>query len=185
MKHNRFVLFIIGVALLIGSGRPVYAQETTADSAAQLAGFASLIVDSRVTHLKSYLKTFDSPLADDAHVFVREADRHGLDWKLVAAIAGTESTFGKRIPPGSYNAWGWGIPTGAQSGIGFKNWEQGIATVSEGLATRYYGRGAKTIYDVGWIYAANGISWGNHVTYFLRQIENFTPVGPEHLPVSI
>jgi len=104
---------------------------------------------------------------------------------LVAAIAGTESTFGRFIPRGSYNAWGWGIPTGAQSGIGFKNWEQGIVTVSEGLAKNYYGRGAKTIYDVGWIYAANGNSWGNHVTFFMGKIESFVPTDADFLEVSI
>lgn len=157
-----------------------------ADAAAQLATLeVTPIVDKRVGQLEAYLESHNSPLADKAEVFVREADKHKLDWKFVAAIAGTESTFGKHIPPGSYNAWGWGIPTGARSGIGFDTWEHGIATVSEGLATRYYGRGAKTVYDVGWIYAANGISWGNHVTFFLNKIDSFVPIGAEYLEVSI
>ncbi len=185
MNQTTILSFIFALTLFLGGTHTVHAYEQTADSAAQLARFTPLIIDSRVTHLEAYLARYNSPLANQAHVFVREADKYGLDWKLVAAIAGTESTFGKHIPSGSYNAWGWGIPTGAQSGIGFKNWEQGIAIVSEGLAKRYFGRGAKTIYDVGWIYAANGNSWGDHVSYFLRDIEKFTPTGAQYLPVSI
>lgn len=157
------------------------------------AGSAAILVnrqvadlpDERVTKLAGFLASYDSPLAQHAATFVAEADRNNLDWKLVAAIAGAESTFGKQIPPGSYNGWGWGIPTGAQSGIGFQNWEQGIATVSEGLAKNYFGRGAKTIYDVGWIYAANGNSWGTHVTYFLNKLADFAPTSPDQLAVSI
>lgn len=184
MKQTISVILLV-LLILFGGITNVNAEEKAADSAAELAGFKSLIVDERVTRLRAYLQSYRSPLAEDADAFVREADRNGLDWKLVAAIAGTESTFGRHIPPGSYNAWGWGIPTGAQSGIGFRSWEEGIMTVSEGLKTRYFGRGAKTIYDVGWIYAANGNSWGNHVTFFLHQIEAFVPTGSEYLQVSI
>lgn len=155
-----------------------------AEGAAQLA-IHKIETDTRVEHIRAFLASYDSPLTDSAEAFVEEADKHNLDWKLVVAIAGTESTFGKHIPPGSHNAWGWGIPTGAQSGLGFTSWEQGIATVSEGLAKNYFGRGAKTLYDVGWIYAANGNSWGNHVTFFVNKIESFVPNSPELLAVSI
>jgi len=141
--------------------------------------------DERIARLEAFLASYDSPLVGEARTFVEEADEHSLDWKLVAAIAGTESTFGKQIPAGSFNAWGWGIPTGAQSGIGFDSWKHGIAVVSEGLAKNYFGRGAETIYDVGWIYAANGNSWGNHTIYFLDKIQDFVPTAPEQLPVSI
>jgi hypothetical protein len=185
MKQFNILFAIIMLAFTVVLPATVQAMEPVADGAAQLAGFGKILVDKRVDHLRAYLESHNSPIADQAHVFVREADRHNLDWKLVAAIAGAESTFGKHIPPGSYNGWGWGIPTGAQSGLGFKNWEQGIMTVSEGLAKNYYGRGAKTIYDVGWIYAANGNSWGNSVSFFMKAIEQFTPVGPEYLEVSI
>ena len=177
-----FALFFASLSLL---PRPVLAA-SEAGSAATLAYRASAVsTDERVARLEAFLASFDSPLVGEAKTFVTEADEHNLDWKLVAAIAGTESTFGKHIPTGSYNAWGWGIPTGAQSGIGFANWKEGIATVSEGLAKNYFGRGADTIYDVGWIYAANGNSWGNHTNYFLNKIQDFAPSAPSQLAVSI
>lgn len=180
MKKLFIMLFVL---LLLGLTTPAYAIE--ADAAAQLSLYIPEPVDMRAVKLRTYLKSHNSPIADQAEAFVAQADRHKLDWKLVAAIAGTESTFGKRIPRGSYNAWGWGIPTGSQSGLGFNDWEHGISTVSEGLAKNYYGRGAKTIYDVGWIYAANGISWGNHVSHFMNQIDSFIPTQPEFLAVTL
>ena len=114
-----------------------------------------------------------------------EADKNNLDWKLVAAIAGVESTFGKEIPAGSYNCWGWGIPTGATDGVHFTSWADGITQVSEGLRQNYINRGSKDIYDIGWIYAANGNSWATHVRYFIDQMEAFQPTHVAQLPVSI
>lgn len=142
-------------------------------------------VDTRAMRLRLFLESYDSPLAAEADTFVAEADKYNLDWKLVAAIAGVESTFGKQIPTGSYNGWGWGVFTGTQSGVNFKDWAEGIAVVSEGLRKNYIDRGAQNVYDIGWIYAANGNSWGTHVRYFVDKLESFQPVEVAQLPVSI
>jgi len=164
---------------------PAYADEMIAGAAASMTPMGKLVQDNRATILRSYLRSQDSPLADDAQNFVYTADKYNLDWKLVAAIAGVESTFGKHIPKNSYNAWGWGVYTGAQDGVHFSSWYDGIRTVSENLRKNYVDNGAKNIYDVGWTYAANGDSWGSHVTYFMNQITNFTPVDPIALNISI
>lgn len=182
MKHFKIAFAIFLFALFLGI--PSQASAIEAAGAAQLAGFGEILVDRRVTHLRTYLASHNSPLADEAEVFIREADRNDLDWKFVAAIAGVESTFGKHIPRGSYNAWGWGIPTGAQSGVGFKNWEDGISTVSEGLRKNYVDRGAQTIEQIGRIYAASP-RWAGNVRFFISRIEAFIPTSPEHLEVSI
>ena len=141
--------------------------------------------DTRASRLRMFLQSYDSPLAGEAETFVAEADKYNLDWKLVAAIAGVESTFGKQIPTGSYNGWGWGVFTGATDGIHFNGWADGIAQVSEGLRKNYINRGAQNVYDIGWIYAANGDSWGSHVRYFIDKLESFTPTEVAQLPVSI
>ena len=163
--------------------KPAFAV-SEAGTAATLA-FHEVKSDDRVERLRAFLSSYDSPLAAVADTFINQADKNGLDWKLVAAIAGVESTFGKAIPTGSYNAWGWGVFTGAQDGVHFKDWADGIAQVSEGLRNNYYNRGAITIYDVGWTYAANGSSWGSHVQYFIDKLESFAPINIAQLPVSI
>lgn len=141
--------------------------------------------DTRAKQLRMFLESHDSPLATEAETFVAEADKYNLDWKLVAAIAGVESTFGKHIPTGSYNGWGWGVFTGTTDGVHFKDWADGITQVSEGLRKNYIDRGANNIYDIGWMYAANGNSWGSHVRYFVDKLETFAPTEVRELPVSI
>jgi hypothetical protein len=162
----------------------VFAMSEAAQ-AATLAFHQVNTSDTRIERLRAYLASYDSPLAAEAETFVAEADRNNLDWKLVAAIAGVESTFGKQIPAGSYNAWGWGIFTGARDGIHFAGWADGITQVSEGLREHYINRGAKDIYDIGWMYAANGNSWGNHMRHFIDELESFAPTEVAQLPVSI
>jgi hypothetical protein len=183
MKKNLLV-FICGLLIISALPTANVFAESEAGTAAKLT-FREAIVDDRPQRLREFLASYNSPLADEADTFVREADKNNLDWRLVAAISGVESTFGKAIPTDSYNAWGWGVFTGSQDGVHFKNWADGIAQVSEGLRNNYYNHGASTIYDVGWMYAANGDSWGNHTQYFIDQLDAFQPSGVAQLPVSI
>ena len=135
--------------------------------------------DIRVQKLEVYLSQLSSPLVDNSEDFVRYADTYGLEenWSIIAAIAGVESTFGKRVPSDSYNAWGWGIPTGKQSGIGFNNWENGIATVTKGVKENYIDRGSETLPEIGRIYAPPSNTWANNVAFFMNKIEQ-TPAKP-------
>lgn len=174
---------IISLALHGASPTAAFAQNREAGSAAQLR-FGQILRDKRIDRLRTYLTMHNSPLVDESAHFIAEADRLGLDWKLVVAIAGTESTFGKRVPGGSYNAWGWGIPTGAQSGIAFESWKHGITRVSEGLKTRYIARGATSIEQIGRIYAASP-RWAGNVRFFLNAIDSFAPDEPSLLAVAL
>lgn len=178
-------LIMLALAALFVAWRPaaVLAREPEAEATAQLVT-SYLPADSRVNRLKLYLETLNSPLAEVASHFVLEADRLDLDWRLVAAIAGVESTFGKHIPTGSYNAWGWGVFTGAQDGVHFKDWKDGIAQISEGLRYNYIEKGAVTIEQIGRIYAASP-AWSWKVRFFLAQIEEFIPNRIEFLDITI
>lgn len=109
-------------------------------------------VDNRVVRLKSFLAKYNSPLAPYAGRLVAVADRYGLDWRLLPAIAGTESTLGKHYISGTYNPFGWG-----NGRIRFTSWEQGIEKVGKALYEKYYRRGERplTIEQVGKIYATS------------------------------
>lgn len=173
------------ITLLFGlMAKPVMAQGIImAESSAQ-PNHATGSADPRITKLQNYLEMHASPLADEAGHFVTEADRLGLDWKLVAAIAGVESTFGKHVPRNSYNGWGWGIFTGASDGIHFASWKDGITTVSEGLKYKYIDKGATSVEQIGRIYAASP-AWSYKVRFFLEKIEDYAPTRVEHLAVTI
>src|SRR3972149_7709135 len=154
MKHLIAIILAMIVGAALNAPSPVWAAQREAEAAGMLAARLP-VVDQRSVKLQKYLEWRRSPMAEEAAAFVAQADRHSLDWRLVAAIAGLESTFGRAVPSGSYNAWGWGIPTGASSGIAFASWEHGIATVSEGLRQRYIDEGNVTIEQIGRIYAAS------------------------------
>lgn len=126
-------------------------------------------LDSRAKILKDYLSQFNSPLENYSQDLVDAADTYKLDWKLVPAIAGVESTFGKQTP-GGYNGWGWGV-YGTQA-IYFKSWRDGIFTVAEGLREKYLNKGLDNPYSMNRIYAASPY-WGGHVDYFLNDLNNF------------
>ena len=142
--------------------------------AAQKSYFGTLPKDTRAEKLNVYLTKHNSPAVEFTEVFVQKADEYGLDWRLVAAIFGVESTFGKHVPKDSYNGWGWGIPTGAASGIGFKNWDNGIDVVSKGLKEKYVDRGLDTVEKMGRVYAPPSTTWAANVKFFMNEIENVT-----------
>jgi hypothetical protein len=116
--------------------------------------------------LKKYLEKMDSPLSDHSRTFIQAADRNSLDWRLVPAITGVESTFGKRIPPNSYNAYGW-----ANGNYYFDSWEESIDVVSDTLKEKYVDRGATTIDEIARIYAPPSNTWSWKVKYFMNEID--------------
>lgn len=130
--------------------------------------------DERVEILKAYLESHNSPMVANAKDFVEAADEHNLDWKLVASIAGVESTFGKHTPGGgateSFNAWGWGV-YGDQS-LGFGSFKNGIYTVSRGLRENYVNKGYDTPEKMNKKYASSK-TWGYKVNFFLAKIAAF------------
>lgn len=185
MKHS--ILYSLILMLFTGFlslKSTVHASsQPTAGRSASLAMYEQR-PDERALKLRSYLMALNSPLARETMHFIGEADRFSLDWKLVPAIAGLESTFGKRVPNGTYNAWGWGIPTPDNRGIAFSDWEHGISTVSEGLKKNYVDRGATTVEQIGRRYASSP-TWAVRVRHIMSDIDSFTPRKPSHLLVTI
>ena len=133
--------------------------------------------DVRAHMIQDFLMSHSSPLANHAGTFVTVADKYNLDWRLLPAIAGTESNFGRSIPPGSFNAWGWGIPTGAQRGIGFANWDDGIETVGRGLRNGYLNNGYNSLLEIESRYtppsaAQKSHPWVAAVSQFMYELEH-------------
>lgn len=167
LSFKRFLILLVLIPFLFG-GPAVLAEQTT-EHEVQLE---SKSMDNRAKILQAYLSKHNSPMQYQSQDFIDAADQYDLDWKLVAAIAGTESTFGKHIP-GGYNAWGWGI-YGTQA-IYFDSWRDGIFTVSEGLRKNYLNKGLNDPYAMNRVYAASP-TWGAHVSFFLAEMEEFQKV---------
>lgn len=130
----------------------------------------------RLVVLESYLKSQASPLAPYSADFIEVADEYGLDWRLLPAIAGVESSFGKRFPQGSYNVFGWGI-YGNQV-LRFNSYREAMEAVAKGLTEKYPKEALTDISLLGRIY--NGVTpqdWTRKIISFMDQIKNHpTPV---------
>lgn len=134
------------------------------------------VMDERIPLLRGYLQAKDSPLASYSAEMVATADKYQFDWRLLPAIAGKESSFGKKIPwdkeeqTPSNNAWGWGI-YGDQV-LSFSSWEEGIEKVGAGLRDGYFDKNLTTVEEIMRYFTprSNG-SWARDVSFIMEQIE--------------
>lgn len=131
--------------------------------------------DPRIVALEKFLKDHKSPMAPYADLIVKEADKYGMDWRIVVAISGIESNFGTITPANSHNAWGWrGGPGGAYSE--FKDWPSAIKHISERLA-KGYGKDIDP-YAIESTYcppcgATGQHYWARAVKAYMNQISNY------------
>ncbi|RLC29376.1 hypothetical protein DRH13_05820 [Candidatus Woesebacteria bacterium] len=165
MNKLQKITFIIFMLAYVSTAE-VSADVTVAESSAQLVGRTKVESDYREEILRNYLEGHNSPLSEYSGVFINLADKYRLDWRLVPAITGVESTFGKRIPINSYNAYGW-----ANGGYSFESWDESIEVVSKALRNNYIDRGAVSINDIARIYAPPSETWARNVKFFMNKID--------------
>jgi hypothetical protein len=178
MKNK--ILFAVLATIILLIPQQTFAQEKASRSSANIKLSDTKIegFDNRVKIVERYLTKYDSPMVGDAKYFIEYADKYNLDWRLVLAISGVESTYGKQIPPASYNGWGWGVY--GDNVIRFNSWEDGIRTVSQGLREKYMDKwGGDNINEIGAIYASSP-HWSNSVNIHLSMIQRFILSNPQN-----
>jgi hypothetical protein len=169
-KLTIFVFFFLS-AFLIFTQRVQAEAKSAGLSATFITTPISLKKDNRVDMLKKYLEKVDSPLAPYAQDFITQADEYSLPWYMVAAISGTESTFGNAVPANCNNAWGFGIYTNHMTC--FASYPEAIKTISQALRENYIDKlQSSNLEDIGRIYAASP-AWAGHTLYFVQNMENF------------
>lgn len=168
LRKDKILIFLVLVIPFLFLGSQVKAEKNT-DLPIPDVQIEAKKLDPRAKILSDYLAKFDSPLQYHAQDFIDAAETYKLDWKMLPAIAGVESTFGKQIP-GGFNAWGWGV-YGTQA-IYFNSWRSAIFTISQGLRENYLNKGLEDPYSINTVYAASPF-WGGKVSYFMKEIEKF------------
>ncbi len=87
------------------------------------------MLEAKGKAIDTYFKVKNMPLEGYGKKMALEAEKNGLDWRLIAAISVRESTGGRhdciRVPN---NAFGWG-----SCKIGFKSVDEAIETVARNL----------------------------------------------------
>lgn len=127
------------------------------------------IQDGRVTALQKFFNDYESPLEPHAELIVTLADKYGMDYRLIPAIAMKESTLCHKIPKNSHNCWGYGIY--GDKVTRFENYEEAINTVSKGLGERYVGIGLVDPQQIMTKYnpVSTG-SWAETVSFVMEKI---------------
>lgn len=128
------------------------------------------ITDARVEIVKQFLNRYDSSLESHAKLLVETADTYHLDFRLLPAVAMQESTLCKKIPPGSFNCWGYGIYD--DNVLRFESYEQAIEAVGKGISSDYIFDGLTTPEMIMKRYtpSSNG-SWAEAVRGFMEEME--------------
>jgi len=136
--------------------------------------------DPRILQMRVVLEKYNSPMVGLEDKLISTAEKHGLDWTLMAAIAGTESSFAKRMPYQCNNPYGWGVY--GTNKICFESLEASIDGVATGLAKKYNISSLETI-----AYTYNKVStesWINHTRFFMNKIKN-AEIPVSSLPISL
>lgn len=113
--------------------------------------------------VRTYLSAVRSPMEGYAEHIIASSNAHGVDPRLVIAIAGVESSFGKRCR--GFNAWGWG---GGRARWG--SWPDAIEGFTRSFADGY--RHRDNIRRLAQTYNPNTPdAWAGKVLYLMSSID--------------
>ena len=137
-------------------------------------------LEEKEIKLNIVLQKYNSPMQGLEKLLIQTAEKYNLDWTLIASIAGTESSFAKRMPYQCINPFGWGIY--GKNKICFKSLKESIKTVAEGIGTKY---NTTSIESIAKIYnSANTSHWLKLTKFFMKTIKN-QPIPPSKLPITL
>lgn len=187
MRNQAGIFLIALFCLAISSVNQTFASDSSISAAsANLSNKtgSNALEDIRGKVLSEYLKDKNSPFSDKADVFIKAADENNIDWRLLVAISGVESTFGQEIPYNSYNAWGYGIFE--DNTRCFTSWDDAIDTISSDIRTKYMDEWhAENVDQIGRIYAA-APDWSVRVEKFIKEIDAYNIYfASNSLPISL
>ena len=120
----------------------------------------------RVWRLQKFLSKYKSPLVNSSTKFIEVSEKYNLDWRILVAISGIESTFGKFIPYGSYNSFGYD-----NGQARFNSFDESIDVLGRYLF-EMKNKGLDSAERLGPIYTPpNFRNWIAAVNYFMNEID--------------
>lgn len=137
-------------------------------------------LDHRVAQMRVVLARYNSPMVGLEEVLINTAEKYQLDWTLLAAIAGTESSFAKRMPYQCINPYGWGIY--GDNKLCFESLEAAIETVASGLAAKYNTSSLESIARTYNSVSTEG--WTRHTRFFMNKIK-LAEIPVSALPITL
>ncbi len=149
-------------------------QSNTNNSTGQIKGVETILEtgDGRAEIVARFLDRYNSPLMPHDEwgtKLVAIADRYGIDFRLLPAIAMQESNLCKNIPENSYNCLGFGIH--AKGTLTFDTFEANFDRAARELKKFYIDQGRLTPEDIMRKYTpgSNG-SWAESVNQWMTEM---------------
>ncbi len=137
-------------------------------------------IDLRTVQMRVVLAKYNSPMVGLEDILIETAEKYGLDWTLMAAIAGTESSFARHMPYECINPYGWGVY--GDNKLCFTSLEDSIEGVASGLAKKY---NISSLESIARTY--NKVStqaWISHTSFFMRKIKT-AQIPVSSLPITL
>lgn len=119
-----------------------------------------------VAKAEAMLKRYDSPMQGLGHIIVQKADECGGDFKILLAIAGNESLFG-RVPVKKYNPYGY------LDGVQYASFEDALTKISCYISQRFIAKCNKDITCIVKTYAGPADDkqrWVFNINWFIKQV---------------
>jgi hypothetical protein len=127
-----------------------------------------------ITAVKAFFAKYHSPLEASAKEFVDAAYVYGIDYRILPAIAGAESTFGKFTPTcAEYNPFGYTSTTSPCHFYRFKNYSEAIWKVAETIGsnkTYAHFQESGSITELAENYNNGEPAWINTINYFINEL---------------
>lgn len=118
--------------------------------------------------IENFLTSRNSPMASSSEQFVLAGKKYGVNPKLIVAISGIESSFGKKNIA-LHNAWGRKAKGGGYNS--YASWKDAIWDQASYLKRRYFDRGLITVEQIAPVYCPpNYRRWAERVNYFMGLI---------------
>ena len=117
---------------------------------------------AKIDKLAAYLRKVKSPMADFANIIIEEAESCRADYRIITAIAGNESGYG-RVPYKLYNPYGY------LNKVQYEGWETSLGDLTCKVAK--YTNKYTDLYTLGKVYGAhNPEQWEKNIRWHLSQI---------------
>lgn len=115
-----------------------------------------------------------STLSGQGQALLNAGQKYDVDPRLIVAIAEAETSFGKNITWGQFNAWNYGWNSQNRQNSPFSSWTSGINTVTKSIGGRNYLQANPPLTNTSSIYGrycqgpdcVNGL---NNINAFLKQ----------------
>jgi len=132
-------------------------------------------IDPRIEKVERFLKKYNSPMASEAKTFVIAGDVFKIDYKLLVAMAGVESTFGKHTPScAPFNPFGWKSYSSPCGFYRFQDFKESINHVAQRISSMpVYGqfRESGSLTELQQIYNGEEGSWTKNIIFFIEKLK--------------